>query len=215
MNEVLAVSPVAASTSMPVEPTVLELEDMLYDILASGADPSLEAGTLEAVQTFLHEHARSKRSHAEFIAFFATHGLAVAKEPTLQIALPPMELRNQMPEPTYQVAEVASAAEAIEVAPVTRSSPGAANRGLGWLYGLAALAAISGGAFYALSRTEAAFERVHAEARANAERLAEVQAEAAGLRQSLQQNAEMVRRVDQKSELLLQSLVSPLDPNTR
>ena len=97
---------------------------------------------------------------------------------------------------------------------MTRSSPAAANRGLGWLYGLAALAAISGGGFYALSRTEAAFERVHAEARANAERLAEVQAEAAGLRQSLQQNAEMVRRVDQKSELLLQARL-PTRSNTR
>jgi hypothetical protein len=215
MNDVLAVSPVAASAPVPLEPTVLELEDMLYDILASGADPSLEDGTLEAVQTFLHEHARSKRSRAEFMAFFAANGLAITKEPTLQIELPPMELRNPMPQPTFEVAEVASTIETIEVAPVTRSAPGVAKRGLGWLYGLAALAAISGGAYYALSRTEAAFERVHAESRANAERLAEVQAEAAGLRQSLEQNAEMVRRVDQKSELLLQSLVSPLDPNTR
>jgi hypothetical protein len=216
MNEALAVGPVAASGATQLEPTVLELEDMLYDILASGADPSLEAGTLEAVQTFLHEHARSKRSHAEFMAFFDAHGLAITKEVTLQIALPPMELRNQMPLPSHEVAEVARAPEpTIEVVPLERSVTPARKPSLAWLYGLAALAAISGGAIYALSRADAAFERVHAEARANSERLAEVQAEAAGLRQSLQQNAEMVRRVDQKSELLLQSLVSPLDPNTR
>lgn len=201
----------------PEEPSVSELEDLLYDILASGADPSLAEGTLEAVQTFIHEHARNKRTRPEFLAFFAKHGLSTAKEDTLTFALPPMEPRE-----TRELAPVLSQLhEPARIAPpVAQFAPPVPRRtiwaALAWAAaGLALLAAISCGAYFAVSLARAELSRIRSEARANAALIERMQAEAANLRQSVEQNAADVRRVDHKSELLLQTLVSPLDPNTR
>lgn len=209
----------------PEEPSVSELEDLLYDILASGADPSFAEGTLEAVQTFIHEHARSKRTRAEFLAFFAGHGLSTAKEDTLTFALPPMEpreTREETHEPAPALPERQESAQPIEPgwAPApAQIAPPAPRRTvwapLAWVAGIVALAAISGGAYLAVTLARAELSRIRSEARANAALIERVQAEAANLRQSVQQNAEDVRRVDHKSELLLQTLGSPLDPNTR
>lgn len=216
MSQGLAVEQGAAPVSLLPEPSVLELEDMLYDILASGADPSLPDGTLEAVQTFLHEHARSKHTLAEFLAFFAKHGLSTVKETTLTLALPPiLEARSggtSVPFPQPNPAQPEP--EPIEVAPVAVEKP-RSPRTLAWVCGIAALAAISGGGWFGFTTTRAELDRMREEQRATQRELARVQAEAASLRQSVEQNDSLVRRVDRKSELLLQTLVSPLDPNQR
>jgi hypothetical protein len=213
MSEVLlGGGQVGATASVPPEPSALELEDMLYDILASGADPSLSAGTLAAVQTFLHEHARSKHSHAEFVAFFLRHGLSMARDNTVTISLPPIETRPE-PLPASQV--FAPEPDPIEVTPVAVTRRRELSRRAWWACTGAALAAISCSAYLAVSVARAELEQVRAQERANAEALARVQAEAASLRQMLEQNAKLVERADDKSELLLQKLLSPLDPARR
>ena len=214
MSEVLLVGGLvgAPAAGAPPEPSALELEDMLYDILASGADPNLSAGALEAVQTFLHEHARSKHTHAEFLAFFAKHGLSMTRETTLTLSLPPIETRAQ-PQPVSQV--FAPEPEPIEVTPVAITRRRQLSRKALWAGAGAALAAISCAAYMAVTIAQGELERVRAQERATAEALARVQAEAASLRQSMEHNAKLVERADQKSELLLQKLVSPLDPERR
>jgi hypothetical protein len=202
------------------EPSVAELEDLLYDILASGADPSMPPDTLAAVQTFIHEHARGRHTRAEFLAFFAQHKLSTAKEDTLTFALPPMDPREPRSAPLETTqpenSEAIAVAQAVASEPAITKAP-MRSAGLAWIWAaaLVALAAISGVAYFAVVLARAELERVRSEARANAALIERVQAETANLRQSVQQNAELVRRVDHKSELLLQTLVSPLDPNTR
>src|SRR5262245_55976270 len=93
MSEPLILGQVGVSPVLLPEPTVLELEDILYDILASG-DPSLPTGTLEAVQTFLHEHARSKRALPEFVAFFTKHKLSMVRDTGFGLGLPALDLRT-------------------------------------------------------------------------------------------------------------------------
>ena len=216
MSQGLAVDQGAASASLLPEPSVLELEDMLYDILASGADPSLPAGTLEAVQTFLHEHARSKHSLPEFLAFFAKHGLSTVKETTLTIALPPMELRA--PGPSVPFPQPPAAAqpepEPIEVAPVAVQAR--QPNTVAWACAaIALLAAVSGGAWFLFDRTRAELDQLQTKLRETQSTLERTQSDLATTRQTLEQQDSLVRRVDQKSELLLQTLVSPLDPNQR
>lgn len=55
-------------------PTEVQLLDVLYEVLAQGVPPK---GTLrtEDVERFLHEHARTKKSVAEILQFFAQHNL--------------------------------------------------------------------------------------------------------------------------------------------
>jgi hypothetical protein len=224
MNESLTLGQIGSSPALPPEPNVLELEDMLYDILASGADPSLPAGTLEAVQTFLHEHARSKHSLADFVAFFTAHKLSMVRDTGFGLSLPPMELRAPMRavepvfEPPTQVAmpvQGSSEPDLIEVAPVVSEAAQHRGRTALWASAAAVLAAISGGALYAAASARAELEHVRTEQRATADQLSHMQTEVSRLRGTIEQNAQLARNVDHKTELLLRTLVSPLDPEQR
>ena len=57
---------------------VQAMQDVLYDILATGIDPEQAQLPLDAIERFLHEHARANKSPDEFRAFFAQHGLSVS-----------------------------------------------------------------------------------------------------------------------------------------
>jgi hypothetical protein len=209
---------------LPPEPNVLELEDILYDILASGADPNLPAGTLEAVQTFLHEHARSKHSLAEFVAFFASHELSMVRDTGFGLALPPMDVRAPMRaiapavEPPTQAGrpeQGSSEPESIEVAPVAAERAQRHGSLAIWASAAAVLAAVSGGALYAAASARTELEHVRAEQRVSAELVGRMQTELTQLRGTVEQNAQLARTVDHKAELLLRTLVSPLAPEQR
>jgi hypothetical protein len=226
MSESLVLGQVGVSPALPPEPTAFELEDILYDIVASGADPNLPAGTFEAVQTFLHEHARSKRSLPEFRAFFATHKLSMVRDTGFGLSLPPMmELRAaaraaepELEQPTRATMPRPIALpdpEPIEVAPVAIERTGRNGQVAVWATAAALLAAISGGALYLAASASSQLDRVDAEQRATAEMLAQVQTEVTRLRGALEQNTQVTRNVDHKTELLFRSLVSPLDPQQR
>jgi hypothetical protein len=196
---------------------------MLYDILANGGDPNLASGTIEAVQTFLHQHARTKHSLPEFVAFFAQHKLSMVRDTGFGLALPPLPLRGaprvseqrveRAPEPKPMLA--LPEPESIEVAPVVLPIPARFGRPAIWASAAVVLAAISGGTFWAVSSAYQELEHVRAEQRATTEILSRVQSETASLRERLERSNELTRSVDHKTELLLQSLVSPLDPKTR
>jgi hypothetical protein len=55
-------------------PSEAQLLDVLYEVLAQGAQP-LGSKTVEAIQQFLHQHARSRKPLPEILAFFTQHGL--------------------------------------------------------------------------------------------------------------------------------------------
>jgi len=226
MTESLTLGQAGPSRTSPPEPNVLELEDMLYDILARGADPNLAPGTLEAVQTFLHEHARSKRSLPEFKAFFASHKLSMVREAGFGLSLPPVELRSPTrtalpePEPEPELEPTRAAArptepDPIEVAPVAPERTQYYGRPAVWASAVAVLAAISCGAMYAAASARGELAHVRAEQQATAEVLAQMQTEVVRLRGTVDQNAQISRNLDHKTEVLLRTLASPLDLQQR
>lgn len=194
-------------------PTEQQLEDALYDILAVGVDPTAEPRSLEAVQRFVHEHARSRRTHAELLAFFERHGLPYLPErhraAAPQFVLPPVE--------------PALAVGGFEPVPVSAHAAGSAQRAsrAPWFVVAGAIAAVvvvvAAGAFahVALSDMRAELARVRSESTAQARDLSLVQADAAALRSATQENSDLMRKVDRKSDVLIQSLLSPLDPSQR
>jgi len=51
------------------------LQDILYDMLASGIDAEQTSVKTDDVERFLHEHAREAKTLSDFRAFFDRHGL--------------------------------------------------------------------------------------------------------------------------------------------
>jgi len=205
-----AVATSALSSTGLTGPSVSDLEDLLYDILASGLDPNLPAVTLEAVQGFVHEHARSKKSKAEFLAFFEAHALPLRPERPALLALPPLEMRGRAGE-TPELTLLPQPTDPPLAKPAAHGGP------RGWALAAACLvtSGLVGLGCFAALEVQAEFARAHAQAAQNAAALASVRAEAATLRAVLHDNAEVMQRVEQKSELLLQSMAAPLDPNAR
>lgn len=209
MNSAQSFAQVPATTrSRGAAPSVEALEDVLYDILASGVDPGSAPGTLEAVQFFLHEHARQRKSPAELVAFFDACGLSYGRDlqhiPSADIALPPIELHNS------------SAAISVNglAAPQQRESR---NPWL-WLASACALSLLGIAAAFAyatVTNMRAEIAQVRTNSATQAAALAQVNSEAQTLRANMAETTTLVRSVDQKSELLLQTLVSPLDPAAR
>src|ERR1043165_7998630 len=88
-------APEASQTSSASQPQTKpipglnELEDVLFDLLSSGGiDSSLSHDKLEAIQSFLHEHARERKTHEQFVAFFEQQALPLQPERPNLLALP-------------------------------------------------------------------------------------------------------------------------------
>lgn len=112
------------------EKSEAELLDVLYEVLAHGVPAGSELTTAE-VERFLHEHARSKKSVDEMLAFFRRYNLptdaqAYGADPELRsLASGLHQNRGPMsPLPLDAFEPVASAPE--ESAPVRRALPQAA-----------------------------------------------------------------------------------------
>jgi hypothetical protein len=72
---------------------VQRMQDLLYDILATGVDCERTDAPIELVERFLHEHARSPKSVTDFRGFFAQHGLTSRVSiaaPSEVASLPPL-----------------------------------------------------------------------------------------------------------------------------
>ena len=103
-------SAVRAAKSIQSEPIaaridVQAMQDLLYDILATGLDAEQASVPIDTVERFLHEHARTAKSPAEFAAFFAQHGLTVsgrAPRPAALVALPPIQRPVQAEAPVLK-----------------------------------------------------------------------------------------------------------------
>jgi hypothetical protein len=202
-------TPVGTSTSLA--PALADLEDLLYDILASGADPNLGGKTLEAVQLFVHEHARSKKTHAEFVAFFEAQHLSMQPERTMLMSLPPLESRGRAAE----TPALAALPRAPEPAFVTTAASGRGKSILLWAVLSAAVSGMAGLACYAMLEVQDEFAQVRDEAARSAAELQSARAETETLRSELRKNAALLHEVEHKSDVLLQSFGSPLDPNVR
>ena len=193
------------------EPKIEELEDVLYDILAVGVEPTAQIGTLDAVQVFLHEHARVRKTHAEMLSFFAENGIAYTPERARAVA-PPLALLPIEGTETDDFLTPPAAISGIQVSPEARTSRSSLALRLGVACAAVVVLALGAVGYLVLADMQHELSRVNTQAGTQAAELSRVKADADALRATMRDNAELVRSVDRKSDVLIQSLLSPLDP---
>jgi hypothetical protein len=221
MQRASSVPPVASEARQ-----VQAMQDLLYDILATGVDSERTDVSIEAIEAFLHEHARTPKSVADFRGFFAQQGLtsrmpspvpAVAVLPPLTRVAPAQ--MPQAPRPSSVPPELPMAAHAvqlfdetmhpvrIDIAPQPierrRSRP---------LIGLAiaTTALIIAATLYTgslhLMEMRADVARSEDEARQNRALIESLRAQTVTFESSLAANGQLIQRMEQKSDLVLDSL---------
>jgi hypothetical protein len=209
--------------SAPPAPTQSELEDLLFDILATGTvDPAVSTATLEAVQNFLHEHARERRPLDAFVTFFEEQGLSMQPQRTnLLLSLPPIEVRGRATETPQLVAPNPIEPEALLVTALppeprlASTSIAAAISGkrvpLMWGLGFAAIGGILGLFANELFELRGQLERAEADASANAAALEDLRTSSTKLRNDFLRNTQHLEALDKQHEELLRSFGTPLD----
>jgi hypothetical protein len=205
------------------------MQDVLYDILANGMDPERSEVPTQEVERFLFEHARSPKSRDEFRAFFAQHGLSLRTNlgpQTVGLVLPPIErvavedrgmparvpvelaLGGTTGMHPLQLGEAALAA-----APVGRQR----RVVLGvWFALLCMTALLAGGGYYGYAtilELQGELERTAQNGRENQQALEALHDHAVGMESSVAATGELMQQMDQKSNLLIHTLL-PDDTKT-
>lgn len=223
-----AAEPIAETPEMPDLPA---LADALYEIVSSGGGLGMPRQAVVQVERFLHEHARKPKSRAEFVAFFEAQTLPLPDgangfaEPTLselsfgRMPIPrapedprPLSLdvmrelaeatnpRIELPEPQVSARPtVASLAPWVILAVVV----GLCGAGAWW--GYETLTGLRGELREAERRGDES-QRVVRELQGRAQALED---RAEGIQSSIAASAELMQRMDQKSDLLLERLPEP------
>jgi len=231
-------SAVRAAKSISSEPIaarvdVQAMQDVLYDILATGVDAEQASVSIEAVERFLHEHARTAKSPEEFAAFFARHGLTVsghAPRPVAVVALPPIQRPVQPEAPVLKFpVELTSSAGSqdaspldspfVPVTPMMASAPVARPSTLrvvlAWAGAAAALAALAALGyvgylgFVTIDNLEHRLDQTHAAAQADRQVIHALEHQQVDLQSDLAASAQLIERMDQKSDLILESVQPP------
>lgn len=190
------------------------LQDILYDMLATGIDESTRVSQAE-IEGFLHEHARAAKPVEEFRAFFERHGLSLQPEHESAILeLPPITTPREPERVTAEKPIELALADIEEIPwkpPAPPSPPWRARwTRPGWLVSGALAIALIVVAFFGygmirdlradLSRASERHQRDHTA-------LQRLSDQAANLESSVAATGELLERVDQKSDLLLDSVL--------
>jgi hypothetical protein len=221
----LIAQPSVASGVASLQDDVQVMQDILYDILANGIDPERSEVPTQAVERFLFEHARAPKSREEFRTFFAAHGLNVgmraAPEPPLR--LPPIQrpsadagMPAQLP---VELASAPSPATVLQLTPPPLPARSRKPALLGLWAGLAILGcALVAGAYYGYStivELRADLQREAQQGHDDRQELKALRDHAAGLESSVAATGELIQRMDQKSDLLINSLVPAPSSHSR
>jgi hypothetical protein len=213
-----ALTPTATPDSTP---ELSELEDLLYDLLATGtADPNVARSVLDATQVFLHEHAREKKSHRQFVEFFEKHRLPLRPERPNLLALPALDSRGRaseapvlMPEPP-RFEPLAIAPPAADSGEVVIASE-ARRRDWPWLIALAAIGCTTALAIAGMLELQGELGRLHAEAAQNASILEQLRSETVSLRAQVNDANQALQQNQRDTQLLLRAFSSPMNIGSR
>ena len=197
------------------------MQDVLYDILATGIDPDLSDAPSAEIERFLHEHARTPKTIDEFRAFFAVHGLSVRTRPLPQpseaFSLPPIECPPsasailELPASALEDERDTAAHRVRPSAPPPPPLPRRSTRRLGLAAAGFAFACIATGLGFTAYRGYAELSALRAEVgrssqnnRQNERAIAALREHAKDIESSVNATGELVQRVDQKSDIVLQ-----------
>jgi hypothetical protein len=216
--ETLVASQTAATRIAPAldAPSLPELEDVLYDLLAAG-ELSLSSEKLERVQAFLHEHARQRKTQAQFVVFFQEQALSMRPERPNLLSLPLVEASSRsgaarVP-PLFTAAPEASVAEA-EPEPIYVESR--SRTSWGWL--AAAVVVVSGVLALGVAgvlELRAELSELNQTVTRNTLELQQLRAESQQLRDLVRGNTEAVQRTERDAQQLVERLIVPPMQNSR
>jgi len=202
---------------------VQAMQDLLYDILATGVDSERSDVSIATIESFLHEHARTPKSLSEFRAFFAQQGLtsrmpspvpSVAALPPLRRVAPAPQRPSAVPPALPPAAHAIQTFDEVLQHPVSfdvMAQPVERRRSRP-LIGLAIAsgALVIAGALYAGSQyileMRADLARSDAQAQKNAELIESLRAQTVTFESSLAASGQLIHRMEQKSDLVLDSL---------
>jgi hypothetical protein len=212
------------------------MQDLLYDILATGLDAERSDVSVELIERFLHEHARAPKTLAQFRAFFAQHGLTgritapsapdIGSLPPLLRVAPASARKAAAPEQAPPSSAEPLRADALVTAlafdadeshpvrfdlppPLPSKRSGSSARYLTSL-ALALGFLVVGASVYAgalhLLEMRAELARSEEKALENRALIETLRSQTVGLESSLAANGELIQRMEQKSDLVLDSL---------
>jgi hypothetical protein len=199
---------------------VRAMQDVLYDILATGIDPEQSQASTADIERFLFEHARSPKTAAEFCAFFARNGLSLRApkvQPSVSLSLPPLPRATEddaAPMPVELATrraptdpfEASLPSLATPAPTLERRRPVALWVALGALGALLGLAAWQG--HQTITELRGELDRTAARGAQDRAALQSLHDQTVGLESSVAATGELVERMDQKSDLLIDSLVT-------
>jgi len=211
----------------PDLPDVYVLHDALYELVATGVG----IGTREKIERFLHEHARQPKDRAVFVAFFEANGLPMPDdsgafpEPTLSeismARLPLPHVDDPRPLSLDVVRELADETQPripIE-AEIAAATPRSGAMLLPWAVLVLVIGLCGAGAWWGyetltglqgdLREAERRGDESQRVIRDLEARAQELESRAAGIQSSVAANGELIQRMDQKSDLLLERLPEP------
>ncbi len=208
--------------SSTAEADVQAMQDVLYDLLALGVDPDQQDVPSAQIESFLHEHARAPKGREEFLSFFATHGLSLRTSmayAATEVRLPPLARAEEEPAASVSFPQAHALAEP-EPEPATgahralaaAAAPRSGVRIVAWSAAALALALVGLAGWYGYATVSALrgeLQRVRGHAERDRQAVQALRDHAAGLESSVAATSELVQRVDQKSDLLLESLLPP------
>lgn len=203
--------PGPAPTPPTTTPSINELEDLLYDLLAAGGDVSVSAAQLEQIQAFLHEHARQRKTHEQFVAFFEQHGLSMRPERPNLFALPQVESRSPARTPVLIPEPQPPAAPAEPIIVEARSR-------FGWVWAALGVSAIAGSLALGASAVvvmRGELDRMNASIAHTEIELEQMRAETERLRAIVQSNSAALQNTERDTRLLLQTFAPPIVQNSR
>ncbi|MFI5307715.1 MAG: hypothetical protein ACHQ53_10205 [Polyangiales bacterium] len=201
---------------------VQAMQDALYDILATGIDPEQQDVPSADIERFLHEHARAAKAASEFHAFFVKHGLNVrTQRPAAAVLeLPPISRPEDDGAPAVRLvddrdSDAMDPDTGARPVPAPTSIP-AAGRNILRKTMIAALAACAVAAigaaglygYGAIRELRAELGRASRHAEQQSQAIQALRDHAAGLESSVAATSELVQRVDQKSDLLLETVIA-------
>jgi hypothetical protein len=198
------------------------MQDALYDILATGIDPDQQEVPSVEIEHFLHEHARAAKHAAEFHAFFVKHGLNARPQRAgaAVLDLPPISrLEDDGAAAVRLVADrdtdahdPDTGARPVPILPVTTAGGrDILRRCMIAALAACAVAAIGAAGLYgygAIRELRAELGRASEHTEQQRQAIQALRDHAAGLESSVAATSELVQRVDQKSDLLLETMMS-------
>jgi len=169
----------------------------------------------EEIQAFLHEHARERKTHAQFVAFFEAQALPMQPERPSSLVLPRSTSKNPALDVPLALELQEAQAAWRPAAPAAISSSSGTRAPWLWAIGFAIVCILLGLGVVSLMALRDELARLHVQVVHSAQRLEQLQSETSQLRALVDDSNRAVQRTGRDAELLLRTLTAPTPASSK